>query len=886
MGWTQRGALGVPSPQVTLPTMSLWSIVSQMAPEEFGGIFAEFPRSLRCVLGEWLENQPWEFIHGPDAFCSSVAQGLLSAMLERLRSAGGDGQQCHILQQISSVEGAYRHDPMRLVAVLRAILEGEKAAVLRRDRHLPLSFHRRQEELKFSLGLRRLQHRVREVQAMRERGAAPGDGPAASNARDPQLKSEGKAPESELPALLLEATKELEAARQQVLKRIQIWKRQQQLAGNGALFEENLTPLQKRCEGLVEVHFQLHQQVMAAGAELGAELLSQLLERLNEVLSSLVRSSFLVEKQPPQVLKTQTKFQASVRFLLGPQLLQASPKPCMVRADMVTEKQARELAHSAYSSTLSESTGEIVHNVVALETNPGSGTCSANFKNVMLKKIKRCERKGSESVTEEKCAVLFSCTVGLSPAGTTMRLQVLSLPIVVIVHGNQDNNAKATVLWDNAFSEIERVPFVVAERVPWEKMCDTLNLKFMAEVQTTKGLLKEHYFFLAQKIFNDHSATPEDFQSRSVSWAQFNKEILPGRGFTFWQWFDGVLDLTKRCLKSYWSDRLIIGFISKQYVCKLLSTEPDGTFLLRFSDSEIGGVTIAHVIRGKDGSSQVENIQPFSAKDLSIRSLGDRIRDLRQLRNLYPNTPKDQAFGCHYNKEQTGKDGRGYVSTAIKMTVESERDQTPHSTAGGGPEAAQPPLFALPVLQPELQPENLLNPICPPAPFCPQPMGSYPPGESSISTVVTEGLRSSYPSPGPMLSSPPLVMDPSVSRCQDPFQNPMSFLPNQFLPGEGPRQLIPGGPSPEPRDEEMPELGPFEAISTALQSSPRWLPPSTELPPGSEFDQFLQEMSLEDPTLCPPFAPPPQRSAYPNPTASYWGLGESRWDDSVRPGHV
>ncbi|NWI13816.1 STAT6 protein, partial [Crypturellus soui] len=253
--------------------------------------------------------------------------------------------------------------------------------------------------------------------------------------------------------------------------------------------------------------------------------------------------------------------------------------------------------------------------------------------------------------------------------------QVLSLPIVVIVHGNQDNNAKATVLWDNAFSEIDRVPFVVAERVPWEKMCDTLNLKFMAEVQTTKGLLKEHYFFLAQKIFNDHSAGPEDFQSRSVSWAQFNKvgavgepgipaqphgltalmllqEILPGRGFTFWQWFDGVLDLTKRCLKSYWSDRLIVGFISKQYVCKLLSTEPDGTFLLRFSDSEIGGVTIAHVIRGQDGSSQVENIQPFSAKDLSIRSLGDRIRDLGQLRNLYPGTPKDQAFGSHYNSER------------------------------------------------------------------------------------------------------------------------------------------------------------------------------------------------------------------------------------------
>ncbi|NXE58255.1 STAT6 protein, partial [Casuarius casuarius] len=89
--------------------------------------------------------------------------------------------------------------------------------------------------------------------------------------------------------LVLETAKELEAAKQQVLKRIQIWKRQQQLAGNGAVFEENLTPLQKRCESLVEVYFQLHQQVLAASAELGSELLPRLLERFTEVLTSLVK---------------------------------------------------------------------------------------------------------------------------------------------------------------------------------------------------------------------------------------------------------------------------------------------------------------------------------------------------------------------------------------------------------------------------------------------------------------------------------------------------------------------------------------------------------------------------------------------------------------------
>jgi len=44
---------------VTAATMSLWSLVSQMPPEELGGLFAEFPRSLRCLLADWLENQPW-----------------------------------------------------------------------------------------------------------------------------------------------------------------------------------------------------------------------------------------------------------------------------------------------------------------------------------------------------------------------------------------------------------------------------------------------------------------------------------------------------------------------------------------------------------------------------------------------------------------------------------------------------------------------------------------------------------------------------------------------------------------------------------------------------------------------------------------------------------
>lgn len=48
---------------------------------------------------------PREFINGSDAFCTSMASGMLSAMLEKLRgAAGSDGQQCQILQQVSNIE--------------------------------------------------------------------------------------------------------------------------------------------------------------------------------------------------------------------------------------------------------------------------------------------------------------------------------------------------------------------------------------------------------------------------------------------------------------------------------------------------------------------------------------------------------------------------------------------------------------------------------------------------------------------------------------------------------------------------------------------------------------------------------------------------------------
>lgn len=53
-------------------------------------------------------------------------------------------------------------------------------------------------------------------------------------------------------------------------------------------------------------------------------------------------SSFVVERQPPQVIKTQSKFSATVRYLLGERLLPG--KPVTVRAQIINELQARNLS--------------------------------------------------------------------------------------------------------------------------------------------------------------------------------------------------------------------------------------------------------------------------------------------------------------------------------------------------------------------------------------------------------------------------------------------------------------------------------------------------------------------------------------------------------------
>lgn len=224
--------------------------------------------------------------------------------------------------------------------------------------------------------------------------------------------------------------------------------------------------------------------------------------------------------------------------------------------------------------------GDMENYIGTVVTGHDNNRLLVGFPNASLKKIKRAERKGVDSVMEEKFAILFQSEFSfVSNSEDVCNVWTLSLPIAVTVHGSQESIALATILWDNAFANINRVPFVVPESVTWSSLIATLNMKFTSK--TDRSLTAENIKYLAEKL----NITSDD---QHVSWSMFCKNHLSGRAFTFWEWFYNVFKLTREHLSGPWSENYIIGFIQKDLAEKYLMPCAEGTFLLRFSDSELG----------------------------------------------------------------------------------------------------------------------------------------------------------------------------------------------------------------------------------------------------------------------------------------------------------
>uniref|UniRef100_A0A3Q1D5J4 Signal transducer and activator of transcription n=1 Tax=Amphiprion ocellaris TaxID=80972 RepID=A0A3Q1D5J4_AMPOC len=690
--------------------MAVWIQAQQLqgdALHQMQSLYGQhFPIEVRHYLSQWIEGQLWDAIDLENPQEEFKAKRLLDSLIQELQNkaehqVGEDGFLLKIKlgHYASQLKSTYDRCPLELVRCIKHILYTEQRLVREAtNSSSPVGgmmdsmsqkyqqINQAFEELRLLTqdtenDLRKLQHNqeyfiIQYQESLRIQAQLTSLAtlpPADRQLREPALLSKRATVEAwltreanTLQKYRLDLAEKHQKTLQLLRKQQTIilddeliqWKRRQQLAGNGGPPEGGLDILQSWCEKLAETIWQNRQQIRRAEhlrQQLPIpgpieELLNELNSTITDIISALVTSTFIIEKQPPQVLKTQTKFAATVRLLVGGKL-NVHMNPPQVKATIISEQQAKALLKN--ENTRNDSSGEILNNNCVMEYHQTTGTLSAHFRNMSLKRIKRSDRRGAESVTEEKFTILFESQFSVGSNELVFQVKTLSLPVVVIVHGSQDNNATATVLWDNAFAEPGRVPFLVPDKVLWPQLCDAINMKYKAEVQSNRGLSEENLVFLAQKAFSSSSNNPDDYRSMTMTWSQFNRESLPGRNFTFWQWFDGVMELTKKHLKPHWNDGAILGFVNKQQAQDMLMSKPNGTFLLRFSDSEIGGITIAWRSRCyfTSQSRMVWNLMPYTTKDFSIRSLADRISDLNHLLFLYPDRPKDELQSEAFNPD-------------------------------------------------------------------------------------------------------------------------------------------------------------------------------------------------------------------------------------------
>ncbi|KFO28534.1 Signal transducer and activator of transcription 3 [Fukomys damarensis] len=434
------------------------------------------------------------------------------------------------------------------------------------------------------------------------------------------------------------------------------WKRRQQIACIGGPPNICLDRLENWITSLAESQLQTRQQIkkleelqqkVSYKGDPIVQHRPMLEERIVELFRNLMKSAFVVERQPcmpmhpdrPLVIKTGVQFTTKVRLLVKfPELnYQLKIKVCIDKdsGDVAALRGSRKF------NILGTNT-----KVMNMEES-NNGSLSAEFKHLTLRE-QRCGNGGRANcdasliVTEELHLITFE---------TEVYHQGLKIDLEM-------PNAWASILWYNMLTNNPKnVNFFTKPPIgTWDQVAEVLSWQFSST--TKRGLSIEQLTTLAEKLLGPGV----NYSGCQITWAKFCKENMAGKGFSFWVWLDNIIDLVKKYILALWNEGYIMGFISKERERAILSTKPPGTFLLRFSESsKEGGVTFTWVEKDISGKTQIQSVEPYTKQQLNNMSfaeiiMGYKIMDatnilVSPLVYLYPDIPKEEAFGKYCRPE-------------------------------------------------------------------------------------------------------------------------------------------------------------------------------------------------------------------------------------------
>ncbi|XP_058025542.1 signal transducer and activator of transcription 2 isoform X2 [Ahaetulla prasina] len=487
-----------------------------------------------------------------------------------------------------------------------------------------------------------------------------------------------------------------------LLKEVSAWQNRQRLVCIGEKCDTSLGRLEEWFTKSAEILFHLlHLIKMLTGMydkvtyqtdPLKGQL-PLLMKRLQEQIICLLKSAFVVEVQPkmqvpnqrPLVLRTNHKFSVRARLLVK---LVDRNNSLEVKIDI--DRDATNLTGFRRFNILTSSTKTLMMD------DPQKQGLVCDFKYITLKEQKlsgsgkgnKGISEGSLSVTEELHIITF--TLDYCYRGIKCQLQTSTLPVVIVSNANQLSSAWASILWFIMLSRDTKnqLFFSQSPTATWAQLSSVLSCQFSAA--TMRGLDNHQLKMLGEKLCG-----PGVNSQSTITWEQFSKEATassPGNNnFSFWTWIDGILLLIQENLLQLWKDGRIMGFVSRKYEQRLLKKKRAGTFLIRFSEStSSGGITFTWVEFNNDGVPEFNSVEPYTRKELEFLSLPDIIRDYQRLAKevipenpllyLYPDIPRDDAFGSYYKerREVSMTEQRMYLNRRlIRVSTQPGETQTP-----------------------------------------------------------------------------------------------------------------------------------------------------------------------------------------------------------------
>ncbi|XP_045875274.1 signal transducer and activator of transcription 4 isoform X2 [Meles meles] len=668
-------------------SMSQWNQVQQLEIkflEQVDQFYDDnFPMEIRHLLAQWIENQDWEVASNNETMATILLQNLLIQLDEQLGRVSKEKNLLliHNLKRIRKVlQGKFHGNPMHVAVVISNCLREERRILAAANMPVQGPLEKSLQSSSVSEKQRKVEHKVAAIKnsvQMTEQ-----DTKYLEDLQDEfdyryktiQMMDQGdknNALMNQEVLTLQEMLNSLDFKRKEALgKMTQIveetdalvssalteelrdWKRRQQIACIGGPLHSGLDQLQNCFTLLAESLFQLRRQ----------------LEKLEEQSTKMTYEGDPIPLQRAHLLERVTFL---IYNLFKKLLIKLPELNYQVKVKASIDKNVSTLSNRRFVLC-----GTHVKAMSIEESSNGS--LSVEFRHLQPKEMKSCAggkgNEGCHMVTEELHSITFETQICLY--GLTIDLETSSLPVVMISNVSQLPNAWASIIWYNVSTSDSQnlVFFNNPPSATLSQLLEVMSWQFSSYVG--RGLNSDQLNMLAEKL-----TVQSSYNDGHLTWAKFCKEHLPGKSFTFWTWLEAILDLIKKHILPLWIDGYVMGFVSKEKERLLLKDKMPGTFLLRFSESHLGGITFTWVDHSENGEVRFHSVEPYNKGRLSALPFADILRDYKvimaenipenPLKYLYPDIPKDKAFGKHYSSQPcevsrpTERGDKGYVPSVF-----------------------------------------------------------------------------------------------------------------------------------------------------------------------------------------------------------------------------